>query len=323
MVNKGYIKRGFVQSLTGFFAVPKGTEDVRVVYNATKSGLNAAIWSPNFYLPTAATVLNNSDDTTFYGDINLGEMFLNYYLDPNLRARAGVDVTELADELGEKLRPGQQLFMRSEQALLGVRSSPFNCVRAYLLSEDIICGDWWAEDNPFRWDKVILNLPGTSTYDPGKPWMYQYDEKVGKMAAFVVSYVDDLRTGDHGSAQRCDRVMHVGASRINYLGQQDVSRKHKGASQKPGPRAGSVLVTQAGEGLYLTISLEKWNKAKQILQRYGEQLGCTKPVWDVQANIWLDYKTLERDTGFLVHVMMTFENLWPYLKGFYLTMNGW
>lgn len=141
VIKKGYIKKGQVQSLTGFFAVPKGTEDIRVVYDATKSGLNAAIWSPNFYLPTATTVLNNSDDTTYYGDIDLGEMFLNYFLDPQLRSRAGLDVTELAAELGERLEPGRRLYMRWERALMGVWSSPFNCVRAYLISEDIVRGD--------------------------------------------------------------------------------------------------------------------------------------------------------------------------------------
>lgn len=225
---------------TGIYQTWSGEE--LDVYDATRSGLNAAIWSPNFYLPTATTVLNNSDESTFYGDIDLGEMFLNYHLDPRMRSRAGVDVTELAEELGEKLGPKQRLYMRWERALMGVRSSPFNCVRAYLLSEDIIKGDRREESNPFWWDTVILNLPGTREYDPGKPWVYCYDAKTGKIAAFVISYVDDLRTGAQGSAERCDRVTHVSASRINYLGQQDATRKRKGASQKPDPSQGKDCI---------------------------------------------------------------------------------
>jgi hypothetical protein len=43
----------------------------------------------------------------------------------------------------------------------------------------------------------------------------------------------------------------------------------------------------------------------------------------VNDEILLDFKRLERDTGFLVHVCMTYENLRPYLKGFYLAMNEW
>lgn len=169
----------------------------------------------------------------------------------------------------------------------------------------------------------MLNLPGTVKYDPAKPLMYRYDSVTQKMAAFVISYVDDLRTGAQGKARLCDQVTHASAARIKYLGQQDASRKRKGASQKPGPWAGSVLESREGEGLYLTISQEKWDKVKEILERYCSQMGGEAARGKPLGNVWLDFKTLERDTGFLVHVMMTFENLRPYLKGFYLTMNGW
>jgi hypothetical protein len=37
----------------------------------------------------------------------------------------------------------------------------------------------------------------------------------------------------------------------------------------------------------------------------------------------LDRKALERETGFLNHLSMTFEVMVPYLKGFYLTLNSW
>jgi len=49
---KGYLAEGPVKSLTSFFTVPKGDQDVRVVYNGTKSGLNACLWAPWFRLPT-------------------------------------------------------------------------------------------------------------------------------------------------------------------------------------------------------------------------------------------------------------------------------
>jgi hypothetical protein len=91
-----YVSSGFVKSLTGFFAVPKGVGDIRVVYDATKSGLNASIWAPNFFLPTITSVLQNADDKTFYGDIDIGEMFLNYFLDPDIRPWAGVDLSEVS-----------------------------------------------------------------------------------------------------------------------------------------------------------------------------------------------------------------------------------
>jgi hypothetical protein len=38
---RGYIAMGEVKSLIFFFDVPKGLDDIRMVYDGTKSGLNA------------------------------------------------------------------------------------------------------------------------------------------------------------------------------------------------------------------------------------------------------------------------------------------
>ena len=83
--SRGYINTGGVKSTTSFFDVPKGDSDIRMVYDATKCGLNAALWTPNFFLPTIDSILCNADDNTWFGDIDLSEMFLNYWLDEELR----------------------------------------------------------------------------------------------------------------------------------------------------------------------------------------------------------------------------------------------
>jgi hypothetical protein len=75
-------------------------------------------------------------------------------LDSRLRPKAGVDVTELAENFGVNLNPGQRWILRWERSLMGVRSSPFNCVRIYLLVGET------CNKQPFRWDHVVLNLPG-------------------------------------------------------------------------------------------------------------------------------------------------------------------
>jgi hypothetical protein len=315
-----YIASGFVSSLTGFFAVPKGTEDIRVVYDATKSGLNDAIWSPNFFLPTIDSVVNQSTEETFFGDIDVGEMFLNYFLDPRLRAKAGVDVTELAADWNIKLEEGQRWILRWERSLMGVWSSPYNCVRIYLLGEEIIRGDRMSVTNPMRWDKVILNLPGTRSYDPSRPWLYKYDSVNNRLAAFLVSYVDDLRTGSHGNQDDGDEVVHHVAARLNYLGQQDASRKRGFASHKPGAWAGAVVEADVNAGLYVTITQQKWDKVKSIIERYVILINSNE---NAAEDVMIIRKLLEQDVGFLVHVFMTFENLRPFLKGFYLTLNGW
>ena len=95
----GYINTGGVKSTTGFFDVPKGDSDIRVVYDTTKCGLNAVLWTPNFFLPTIDSIPHNADDDTWFGDIDLGKMFLNYWLDEELRPYAGVDVSLLGDRV--------------------------------------------------------------------------------------------------------------------------------------------------------------------------------------------------------------------------------
>jgi hypothetical protein len=77
---KGYILPGKVTSLTGYFAVPKGLSDVLMVHDASCSGLNKSLWSPNFGLPTVDTLLRGIDLSTWMGDIDVGEMFLNFCL---------------------------------------------------------------------------------------------------------------------------------------------------------------------------------------------------------------------------------------------------
>jgi hypothetical protein len=52
---KGYISSGPVQSLTSFFAMPKGEANIRMVFDASKSGLNKAIWAPSFASQRAKT----------------------------------------------------------------------------------------------------------------------------------------------------------------------------------------------------------------------------------------------------------------------------
>ena len=42
---RGYIGPGPVDSLIHYFYVPKGLDDVRIVYNGTGCGLNKAIWA--------------------------------------------------------------------------------------------------------------------------------------------------------------------------------------------------------------------------------------------------------------------------------------
>ena len=54
---RGYVKKGLVKRLIRFFAVPKGMNDIRMVYDGTASGFNDSVWVPSFGLPTVETLL--------------------------------------------------------------------------------------------------------------------------------------------------------------------------------------------------------------------------------------------------------------------------
>ena len=128
---------------------------------------------------------------SWFGDIDLGEMFLNYFWDHCLRPNAGVDVTGLADLLRDSpLEDHKRLLMRWEQSLMGLKSSPYNCTPAFGWSEDFIRGDRMDPSNPFMWDKVVMNLPGQSGYNPSLPWVFRFDSINQKVAAFLCTYVD-------------------------------------------------------------------------------------------------------------------------------------
>ena len=320
-VSKDYITRGFVKSLTSFFAVLKGLTDIRIVYDASKSGLNENIWAPNFFLPTVDSVLRNADTNTWFGDIDLGEMFLNYFLDEKLRPYAGVDVSGIRDLLTEDFKnlpkdKMKRLVMRWERNLMGLTSSPYNSTRTFAWSEDFIRGDRKDPRNPLRWDRVILNLPGSLNYRPDKPAVYRYDDLNQKIAGFFETYVDDIRSGDSGGEDACNHLTHVIAARINYLGQQDSPRKRRKVALEPGAWAGASVISRPGDGLYVTCSQEKWDKAKNIVSKLLESM-LADPDGD------LDRKQLERDRGFLIHICRTFTQLVPYMKGIHHTLESW
>ena len=95
--DRGYVCAGEVHSLTSFFAVPKGIDDIRVVFDGTKSGLNACIWVPRFPLPTVNSLLRAVEPSTHMSDFDIGECFLNFVLHESLQSLAGLDLTEFLE----------------------------------------------------------------------------------------------------------------------------------------------------------------------------------------------------------------------------------
>lgn len=321
--SKGYISPGLVKSITLFFHVLKGKDDIRMVFDATKCELNAALWCPKFFLPTIDSILRNASDDTWFGDLDLGEMFLNFWLDEQLRPYAGVDVKSLGergvDEDGNDifiLSPlGKTLWERWNRTLMGLKPSPYICTQSFGWCEDFIRGNRLDPQNPLRWDRVIMNLPGQEGYDPTRPWVYRWCDRMCDLAAFFGTYVDDIRTGA-GSEGACRLTSRRVASRINYLGLQDAARKRRAPSKSPGAWAGAICRSITSRGLFVSCSLEKWQKGKAIIERLVDLIV-------VKEQIKVSFTDLEKDVGFLVHLSRTFPAIFPYLRGLYNTMNGW
>ena len=57
LVTKGYITEGVILGMTSLFFVLKRIDDIRMVFDATLSGLNNYLWDPNFMLLSMSSLL--------------------------------------------------------------------------------------------------------------------------------------------------------------------------------------------------------------------------------------------------------------------------
>jgi hypothetical protein len=180
------------------------------------------------------------------------------------------------------------------------------------MAEDVIRGDQDDLMNVFRLDQVKLNLPGDPNYNPSLPWVYKVRED-GTPATDFFFYMDDNRTTGNTQKEAWQAARRV-ASVCRHLGIQDASRKRRKASQTPGAWAGAIVLMD-DEGVYVTVSQEKWEKVQQMIAATVAEAE--------ESQEWLLRKELECQQGFLLYVTRTFPSTVPYLKGFHLTINGW
>ena len=283
---KKYIAPGFIKSLTGFFSVPKGIGDIRMVYDATACGLNDCVWAPNFFLPTVKSLTRSLISSTWMGDLDLGEMFLNFHSDRDLHPFVGVDLTELALKDGQSVK--QFYWEGWTRMLMGFKPSPYNAIQGALIGEEIVRGDRRDKDNFFRWDKFILNLPDSPNYEPTLPWGFKWNDLLQSIANELYKFVDDLCV--NGSTEdQCQKAMRQDASRFNYLGIQEEARKTRDPSLTPGAWSGNIIEND-GKNIWVTCSQEKWNKAKAMIQLWLAHFDSRNPLFD--------HKSMERGRVF-------------------------
>lgn len=268
IVARGYVVPGYVTSLTEFFDVPKGDDDIRLVYNGSSCGLNDALWAPNFWLPTPRSAIRLLDFSTYSVDLDLGEMFLNFPLHESIQEYSGIDLGPFKKELG--LSPGESSWYRWARNWMGSKSSPYSSVRFYYLAEEFVRGNRTDRHNALRWDEVRLNLPGSPEYNPSKPRVRKWDKEAGGIAGDVITYVDDVR-GSGTSVEHAWAISHQVGTRLQYMGIQDATRKRKSPSQNPGPWAGAIMLTSS-TSIAKTVSEEKWKKGRKLVNNLWIQI---------------------------------------------------
>jgi len=301
------------KNLIDYFGVEKGISDIRVVFNGTSCGLNDSVWAPNFWLPTAKSMVRVLGYNYKPVDIDLGEMFLNFPLSPLLIPYSGVDLTPFKARIKEKFK---DLFCPDEKRLIatwkrdwmGFKPSPEWACRYYYIAEEFIRGNEKDPSNPLYWGKVILNLMGNPNYNPSLPNVFKWNDIVNRIAGDIKAYVDDLRALGW-SIEHAWAIARIVAARLQYLGIQDAPRKRR---VDGGPWAGTVFISSEDK-VCTTVTKSKWEKGKDYIL-YLNDLLKNNPDAD------LDFKTLERIRGYLCHLGMTYDIIFPYLKGFHLLL---
>lgn len=334
VIDRGYIQlcpQDKLASLMFMFDVPKGDDDIRMVYDASKSGLNDALWAPWFSLPTIDSMCRSLEPGCFCTDNDYGEFFLNFPMHQELQQYCGVDVTQLFPDMP---RESQDLITGVwGRNAMGLKPSPYYSVQMGCRAKYLMKGNRWDAQNPFQWSRLMLNLPGTAGYDPRSPWISKRRPD-GSVAVETYQYVDDLRNTGPTGILAWRASMQVGKW-CSWLGMQDAPRKRREASQLPGAWSASMVSTVDGQ-LKKFVTQEAWDKARARILYLSYYAGCEVNKKDVNFDleVELGYKTplepgnlihkvAEKYRGYLVHISRTYTSMIPYLKGLHLSLESW
>jgi hypothetical protein len=244
VVKRRYLVSGVkIKSLIKYLAVPKGEDDIRLMYDATANQLNECVWVPTFWLPTINTLVRALDKHSWMTDRDVGDMFLNFQLHKFVVPFTGVDLLSLYEDEKEK-GPRWAAWDRN---LMGFAASPYNSIKMALAVEEVCRGNRHKEGlgldgrelNPFQWRQIRLNLLGTKDYNPCTSWLTKIWAD-GRVACDIFAFVDDERvTGpDEDLAWQAS---HVLPSKQSYLGVQDAGRMARPCSKQPGAWAGAIV----------------------------------------------------------------------------------
>ena len=84
-----------------------------------------------------------------------------------------------------------------------------------------------------------------------------------------------------------------------------LTRKRRKVTQRPGKWTGSIILTTKDLGLFVTVSQKKWDRARKIIFKWYDRI-------KTKNSAKVNFKELESDLGFLVHLAMTHQNMKPF-----------
>jgi hypothetical protein len=202
-----------------------------------------------------------------------------------------------------------------DKKLMGFRPSPYNSIRMYLISEDIIQGDPDNPTNAFQWSHLLLNLPGTKDYKPSLAWISK-QRKDKSLASDFVCFVNNLRVTGQGQ-ERVIEAGHTISTRESWVGVQDALSKLRclRGTKTPGAWAGASICINNDLGVVVLTSQEKWDCMKCICRFWLDLLN--------QGVSKLEHKQLRLDQGFMVYVAQAYPWMKPYINGFHLLLEKW
>ena len=285
------------------FTVPKDT-DIRVVWDCTRTGVNDKLFCPKFFLPTAQNLFDVIHPQSYSADFDIGEQFHNFPLHIKDRPLFGVKITRKMDN--ETITKLYQWAV----ILMGAKPSPYLAVQAMYWALEIVLGDPTDKTNPFHYERIVLNLPGSEDYNPSQPYLMKvrFD---GKFACEILIYVDDGRVVG-SNYQLCWEATRRAASILNSLGIQDAARKRRFPSLTLGLWSGNLIDTTNFP--LKGVSQERWEQLRDYLKQLR--------TWEDEGD-GIPRKEFHTIVGKFCHASQKYDYIKPYLKGMYLALHAW
>ena len=211
-------------------------------------------------MPTTERVEDGILPGYVFGDMDIGEFFPNIPLHATLQQFSGLDLSRWNPCQGGS---PYEVYAR---LCMGLRPCPYLAVQMLLWILEIIqdIHQHKDKDNLFRWDEVVVNLPGTIEYDVRYPRVYLWDKISKIICPILKAYIDDIRAGT-ASIELCRKVIRWVVSKLQYYGFQDAARKRTAPHCGEVPWAGTILDTTDGE-VSRRVTQEHWDKSKELIK---------------------------------------------------------